>query len=76
MKGSHLFGLSRSKGMTVDIWIRVDNAPRCFQKKISGRGKHNDIVVCCTTCTVVDAQLRSSSVHWASLMYLGEDCMT
>jgi hypothetical protein len=22
MKGSHLFWLSRSKGMTVDIWIR------------------------------------------------------
>jgi hypothetical protein len=41
MKGSHLFWLSRSKGMTVDIWIRDDNPPRCFQKKISDRGKHN-----------------------------------
>jgi hypothetical protein len=27
--------------MTVDIWIRDYNPPRCFQKKISGRGKHN-----------------------------------
>jgi hypothetical protein len=26
------------KGMTVDIWIRDYNPPRCFQKKISGRG--------------------------------------
>jgi hypothetical protein len=25
MKGSHLFWLSRSKGMTVDIWIRDYN---------------------------------------------------
>jgi hypothetical protein len=41
MKGSHLFWLSRSKGMTVNIWIRDYNPPRCFQKKISGRGKHN-----------------------------------
>jgi hypothetical protein len=41
MKGSHLFWLSRSKGMTVDIWIRDYSPPRCFQKKISGRGKHN-----------------------------------
>jgi hypothetical protein len=41
MKGSHLFWLSRSKGMTVDIWIRDYNPPRCFQYKISGRGKHN-----------------------------------
>jgi hypothetical protein len=36
-----LFWLSRSKGMTVDIWIRDYNPPRCFQKKISDRGKHN-----------------------------------
>jgi hypothetical protein len=42
MKVSHLFWLSRSKGMTVDIWIRDYNPPRCFQKKISGRGKHNE----------------------------------
>jgi hypothetical protein len=28
--------------MTVDIWIRDYNPPRCFQKKISGRGKHNE----------------------------------
>jgi hypothetical protein len=28
---------SRSKGMTVDIWIRDYNPPRCFQKKVSGR---------------------------------------
>jgi hypothetical protein len=35
------FWLSRSKGMTVDIWIRNYNPPRYFQKKISGRGKHN-----------------------------------
>jgi hypothetical protein len=41
MKGLHLFWLSRSKGMTVDIWIRDYNPPRCFQKKISGRGRHN-----------------------------------
>jgi hypothetical protein len=41
MKGSHLFWLSRSEGMTVDIWIRDYNPPRCFQKKISGRSKHN-----------------------------------
>jgi hypothetical protein len=27
--------------MTVDIWIRDYNPPRCFQKKISGRSKHN-----------------------------------
>jgi hypothetical protein len=35
--------LSRSKGMTVDIWITDYDPPRCkcFQKKISGRGKHN-----------------------------------
>jgi hypothetical protein len=32
---------SRSKGMTVDIWIRDYNPPRCFQKKISSRGKRN-----------------------------------
>jgi hypothetical protein len=30
MKGSLLFWLS--KGLTVDIWIRDDNPPRCFQK--------------------------------------------
>jgi hypothetical protein len=41
MKGSHLFWLSRSKGMTADIWIGDYNPPRCFQKKISGRSKHN-----------------------------------
>jgi hypothetical protein len=45
MKGSHLFWLSRSKGMTVDIWIRDYNPLRCLQNKISGRGKHNDFVV-------------------------------
>jgi hypothetical protein len=28
--------------MTVDIWIRDYNPPRCFQKKISGRSKHNE----------------------------------
>jgi hypothetical protein len=28
--------------MTADIWIMDYNPPRCFQKKISGRGKHND----------------------------------
>jgi hypothetical protein len=39
---THLFWLSRSKGMTVDIWIRDYNPPRHFQKKISGRSKHND----------------------------------
>jgi hypothetical protein len=27
--------------MTVDIWIRDYDPPMCFQKKISGRGKHN-----------------------------------
>jgi hypothetical protein len=43
MKGSHLFWLSKSKGMTVDTWIRDYNPPRCFQKKISGRGKHNAV---------------------------------
>jgi hypothetical protein len=42
MKGSHLFWLSRSKGTTVDICIRDYNPPRCFQKKIPGRSKHND----------------------------------
>jgi hypothetical protein len=41
MKGSHRFWLSRSKGMTVDILIRDYDPPRCFQKKISGSGKHN-----------------------------------
>jgi hypothetical protein len=45
MKGSHLFGLSSSKGMTVDIWIRDYNPPRCFQKKTSGRSKHNDEIL-------------------------------
>jgi hypothetical protein len=35
--------LSRSKGMTVDIWIRDYNPPRCFQKKISGRRKHDSL---------------------------------
>jgi hypothetical protein len=30
--------------MTVDIWIRDYNPPRCFQKKISGRGIHNVIM--------------------------------
>jgi hypothetical protein len=45
MKGSHLFALSRSKGMTVDIWIWDYNPPRCFQKKISGRSKHSDYVL-------------------------------
>jgi hypothetical protein len=28
--------------MTADIWIRDYNPPRCFQKKISGRSKHNE----------------------------------
>jgi hypothetical protein len=32
--------------MTVDIWIRDYNPPRCFQKKISGRGKHNEYCDC------------------------------
>jgi hypothetical protein len=41
MNGSHLFWLSRSKGMTVDIWIMDYYPPRCFQKKISHRSKHN-----------------------------------
>jgi hypothetical protein len=41
MKGSHLFWLSRSKGMPVEIWIRDYNPQMCFQKKISGRGEHN-----------------------------------
>jgi hypothetical protein len=27
--------------MAVDICIRDYNPPRCFQKKISGRSKHN-----------------------------------
>jgi hypothetical protein len=31
--------------MTVDIWIRDYNPPRCFQKKIYGRGKHNASVL-------------------------------
>jgi hypothetical protein len=30
--------------MTVDIWIGDYNPPRCFQKKISGRGKHNGTI--------------------------------
>jgi hypothetical protein len=46
MKGSHLFWLSRSKGMTVYIWFRYYNPPRCFQKNISGRGEHNAHVWC------------------------------
>jgi hypothetical protein len=29
--------------MTVDIWIRDYNPPRCFQKTISGRGKPNEL---------------------------------
>jgi hypothetical protein len=29
--------------MTADIWIRDYNPPMCFQKKISGRGKHNGL---------------------------------
>jgi hypothetical protein len=33
MKGSHLFWLSRSKGMTVDIWIRVYNPPVVSRRK-------------------------------------------
>jgi hypothetical protein len=41
MKGSQLFWLSKSEGMTVDIWITDYNPPMCFQKKISGRSKHN-----------------------------------
>jgi hypothetical protein len=28
--------------MTVDMWIRDYDPPRCFQKKISGRGKRNE----------------------------------
>jgi hypothetical protein len=28
--------------MTVAIWIRDYNPPRCFQKKISGRGKYDE----------------------------------
>jgi hypothetical protein len=36
------FLVIKIKGMTVDIWmIRDYNPPRCFQKKISGRSKHN-----------------------------------
>jgi hypothetical protein len=35
--------------MTVDIWIRDYNPPRCFQKKISGRSKHNEIHTDMTT---------------------------
>jgi hypothetical protein len=33
MKGSHLFWLSRSKGMTVDIFIRDYNPPKVFPEE-------------------------------------------
>jgi hypothetical protein len=37
------------KGMTVDIWDY--NPPRCFQKKISGRSKHNGRHLICYAIT-------------------------
>jgi hypothetical protein len=51
--------LSRSKGMTVDIWIRDYNPPRRFQQKISGRGKHNvhKMSTKCTTISVLNSAL-------------------
>jgi hypothetical protein len=61
MKGSHLVWLSRSKGMTVDIWIRDYNPPRCFQKKISGRGKHNGTFRDGTIYTIHPTILPTSS---------------
>jgi hypothetical protein len=36
MKGSHLFWLSRSKGMTVDIWIRDYNQGVSRRKSLAG----------------------------------------
>jgi hypothetical protein len=46
--------------MTVDIWIRDYNPPRCFQKKISGRGKHNG-----STCIVLaHAHLHFLCIPW------------
>jgi hypothetical protein len=38
MKGSHLFWVSRSKGMTVDIWIRDYNPPIGFSRRKSLAG--------------------------------------
>jgi hypothetical protein len=42
--------------MTVDIWIRDYNPPRCFQKKISGRSKHN--VVCVNSLKISELPMR------------------
>jgi hypothetical protein len=43
--------------MTVDIWIRDYNPPRCFQKKISGRGKHN---VSLAMLSAINGELQAS----------------
>jgi hypothetical protein len=64
MKGSHLFWLSRSKGMTVYIWIRDYNPPRYFQKKISGRSKHNEFPF-----TV--ELIMNSQFDWMEFLYSG-----
>jgi hypothetical protein len=64
MKGSHLFWLSRSKGMTVDIWIRDYNPPRCFQKKISGRGKHNAHIIIIIILSLISMEdLVTNQMH-------------
>jgi hypothetical protein len=67
MKGSHIFWFSRSKGMTADIWIRGYNPPRCFQKKISGRGKHNEV----TTDFIQIDFMRSDEIKlWCNQLIL------
>jgi hypothetical protein len=43
MKGSHLFWLSRSKGITVDIWIRDYNPPRCFHIILQGVSRRKSL---------------------------------
>jgi hypothetical protein len=44
--------------MTVDIWIRDYNPPRCFQKKISGRSKHNG------SAFLIQITARKSNAKW------------
>jgi hypothetical protein len=49
--------------MTVDIWIRDYNPPRCFQKKIYGRGKHNDV-----TLIILQGVSRRKSLAGVNIM--------
>jgi hypothetical protein len=52
--------------MTVDIWIRDYNPPRCFQKKISGRSKHNAWSTKLNSMKKIWYYRRKREVAWTS----------